>query len=93
MPQLEKDGHVTRGWLGVSIQKLTPELAESMGVAEKDGALVGGITPDSPAAKAGLASGDVIQQWDGKAVDEPGGALDAVAGTAVGQDGARRGEA
>ena len=85
VPQLEKDGHVTRGWLGVSIQKLTPELAESMGVGQKDGVLVGGITPDSPAAKAGLASGDVIQQWNGKAVDDPAALATAVAGTAVGK--------
>jgi serine protease Do len=85
VPQLEKDGHVTRGWLGVSIQKLTPELAESMGVAQKDGVLVAGITPDSPAAKAGIASGDVIQQWNGKAVDDPSALATAVAATPVGK--------
>jgi serine protease Do len=85
VPQLEEKGHVTRGWLGVSIQKLTPDLAESMGVADAHGALVAGVTPDSPAAKAGLAAGDVISRWDGKAVSQPEDLSTLVAGTPVGK--------
>jgi serine protease Do len=84
-PQLEEHGHVTRGWLGVSIQKLTPELAESVGAEGTRGALVAGVTPGSPAAKAGVKAGDVITRWDGKAVDEPGALSMLVAGTAIGK--------
>ena len=85
VPELEEKGHVTRGWLGVSIQKLTPELAESMATDGSQGALVAGVTPDSPAAKAGLQPGDVIRRWDGKPIDEPGTLSMLVAGTAVGR--------
>jgi serine protease Do len=85
VPELEEKGHVTRGWLGVSIQKLTPELAESMGTSGAHGALVAGVTPDSPAAKAGVQPGDVIHRWDGKAVDEPGALSMLVAGTPIGK--------
>jgi serine protease Do len=84
VPQLEEHGHVTRGWLGVSIQKLTPALAESMGGSGTHGALVAGVMPDSPAAKAGMKTGDIITAWDGKVVDEPGTLSMLVASTAVG---------
>jgi serine protease Do len=57
---LIRDGEVTRGWLGVSIQPLDPVLAEALGVKDKRGALVGGIIPGSPAEKAGIRRGDVI---------------------------------
>ncbi len=85
VPELEEKGHVTRGWLGVSIQKLTPELAESMATDGSQGALVAGVTPDSPAAKAGLQPGDVVRRWDGKPIDEPGTLSMLVAGTPVGK--------
>jgi serine protease Do len=85
VPEMEEKGHVTRGWLGVSIQKLTPELAESMATDGAHGALVAGVTPDSPAAKAGLQPGDVIRRWDGKPIDEPGTLSMLVAGTPVGK--------
>ena len=85
VPELEEKGHVTRGWLGVSIQKLTPELAESMGTDGAQGALVASVTPDSPAAKAGVQPGDVIRRWDGKAIDEPGTLSMLVAGTPIGR--------
>ena len=68
LPQLEAEGHVTRGWLGVSIQDLTPALAESLGVGTAKGALVASVEPKSPAAKAGIERGDVITHFDGKPV-------------------------
>ena len=65
-------GRVTRGWLGVSLQPLSPELATSFGVKEAKGALVTEVMPDSPAATAGLRSGDVITEINGKKVENPG---------------------
>ena len=98
VPQLQKDGHVTRGWLGVTLQKLTPDLAETMKVEPGRGALVAAVTPDSPAARAGVAPGDVIVRYDGTAVDEHTTLPTLVAATPVGKtvsvdalrDGARR---
>jgi serine protease Do len=69
MTGLIKDGHVSRGFLGVGIQDLTPDLAKAFGLKETAGALVGNVTPDSPAARAGLKSGDVITAVDGKPVE------------------------
>ena len=66
--QLKDYGEVRRGWLGVKIQTIGEDIAESFGVAENTGALVAGITPDSPAAKSGLETGDVILKFDGKEV-------------------------
>ena len=71
IPQLQKDGHVTRGWLGVQIQPITPDLASSLGLSDTKGALVAEPQADSPAAKAGLQSGDVIRSIDGHPVDTP----------------------
>jgi serine protease Do len=68
VPQLEEKGHVTRGWLGVSIQEVTPELAKSFNLKEKTGALVAQVVPGSPAEKAGIEQGDVIVEFDGKEV-------------------------
>ncbi len=69
LPQLRASGHVTRGWLGVVIQPLTPELAESFGLDETDGALVNGLSPGGPAAKSGLEIGDIITSFDGEPID------------------------
>jgi serine protease Do/serine protease DegQ len=66
--QLIEKGTVTRGWLGVSIQPLTPELAESFGLAKTTGALVNQIIPGSPAAQAGVRRGDVLLSFDGREV-------------------------
>jgi serine protease Do len=68
--QLKEKGKVTRGWLGVYIQRLTPDMAESLSVPGKKGALVADVTKDGPAEKAGIKSGDVIVKFDGKDVND-----------------------
>jgi serine protease Do len=66
--QLKSSGKVTRGWLGISIQEITKELAESFGMKNTSGALVAGVEKASPAEKSGLEVGDVILRFDGKAI-------------------------
>jgi serine protease Do len=61
---LKEKGTVTRGWLGVMIQKITPDLAESFNLDRTEGALVGDVIPNSPAEKAGIKRGDVIVKFD-----------------------------
>jgi serine protease Do len=68
--QLQAHGHVTRGWLGVDIQSVTPEMAESLNVKESKGAIVAGVVPGSPAAKAGFEQGDIIIAINGKTVED-----------------------
>ncbi len=85
LPQLEAKGHVTRGWLGVSIQPVTPELAKALRLSQDRGALVAEVFPDSPAAKAGLQAGDVIVEYDGHAVAKAGDLPRLVANTPIGQ--------
>ncbi len=64
--QLKENGRVTRGWLGVTIQDVDKNLAESFGLKRPGGALVAEVSADGPAAKAGLRSGDIIITFDGK---------------------------
>lgn len=66
--QLRATGKVTRGWLGIGIQEINKELAESFGMKNTNGALVSNIEKGSPAEKGGLEAGDVILKFDGKAV-------------------------
>lgn len=68
--QLKDQGHVTRGWMGVQIQSITPEIADGLGVKEARGALVDQPQDGSPAAKAGLVAGDVVTQLNGTAVKD-----------------------
>jgi serine protease Do len=68
--QLKDHGAVTRGWLGVQIQTLTPELADSLGLTKAEGALVADPQANSPAEKAGIKAGDVIATVDGEAVKD-----------------------
>src|SRR5439155_5211572 len=70
MTSLVKDGRVTRGYLGVMIQDVTPALAKEFKLKEGSGALVGDVTPNSPAEKAGLKSGDVLIEFNGKKVTD-----------------------
>jgi len=63
-------GHVTRGYLGVSIQNVTPALAEEFKLKAAEGALVSEVLPDSPAAKAGMKDGDVVLAFNGKQVTD-----------------------
>jgi serine protease Do len=70
MDQILKTGHVVRGYLGVMIQPVTPALAKAFGLAEVKGAIVGDVTKDSPAARAGLAKGDVIVAMNGQPVKD-----------------------
>jgi len=70
VPQLKTKGHVTRGWLGVMIQKVTPDIAESLGLEESRGALVADVVKDGPAQAAGIKQGDVIVEYDGKPVSD-----------------------
>jgi serine protease Do len=70
--QLLQGGEVTRGHLGVAVQELTPELADSFGLKGKKGVLVSQVTRGSPAAKAGLRQGDLIVRYQGEAVEDTG---------------------
>jgi serine protease Do len=69
--ELQTKGRVTRGWLGVSIQPLTAELAKSFGVKDTKGILISEVIPDSPAAKSGLKPGDILTEFEGKKVEAP----------------------
>ena len=70
MDQLIQQGKVTRGWVGVTIQELTPELASEFGLKRSNGALVSDVAKDSPAAKAGILRGDIILEFNGKEVKD-----------------------
>jgi serine protease Do len=83
--ELAARGKVTRGWLGVSIQPLTPELAKGFGLREAKGVLISDVVQDSPAERAGIAAGDIVTEFDKKKVDTPQDLQKAVAATAPGK--------
>lgn len=85
MDSLIKTGKVTRGWLGVSIQEVNQDLAKQFGLSDSKGALVSEVIPDSPAAAAGIKSGDVIVGFEGKPVEGPAVLRNMVAQTQVGK--------
>ena len=85
MDQLVKNGKVVRGWLGVAIQELTPELASQFGLADTKGVLVSDVMDDSPAKKAGFERADVITEYDGRPMDSPTHLRNAVAQTPIGK--------
>lgn len=74
-----KDGQVTRGWIGVEPNDLSPELAETFGVKAKEGVIITGVLQDGPAARAGIKPGDVITQVAGKPVSNVADLLSSVA--------------
>lgn len=67
--QLKANGRISRGWLGIAIQEITKELAESFGMKNTNGALVAGVEKNSPAEKGGLETGDVITRFDNKPIN------------------------
>jgi serine protease Do len=79
-------GKVVRGWLGVSIQAITPELAQQFGLEKDYGTLVADVIENSPAEKGGFMRGDVIIELNGKEVDEPYNMRNMVASTAPGEE-------
>ena len=84
--QLRDKGRVVRGWLGVMIQKVTPELAKSFDLESEEGALVADVAPGGPAEKAGLKRGDVIVGFNGREIKEWSDLPTIVAGTPVGAE-------
>jgi serine protease Do len=68
--QIVTHGEIRRGWIGVRIQTVTPEIAASLGLPDRHGALVAGVSEDGPAAEAGLETGDLITTFDGQPVPE-----------------------
>jgi serine protease Do len=83
--QLKAHGHVTRGYLGVSIQPVTPDIAASLGIKDAKGALVAEVVPGGPAAKAGFEQGDIVTSIDGQAVDDASDLTRKVANVPTGQ--------
>lgn len=70
LPELESEGKVVRGWIGVYVQKVTPDIADSLGLNEPRGALVAEVLDDGPGKAAGVKRGDVIVALDGQAIDD-----------------------
>jgi serine protease Do len=84
--QLQQFGELRRGWLGVRIQQVTDEIAESLNIKPPRGALVAGVDDKGPAKPAGVEPGDVIVKFDGKDIKEPKDLSRVVADTAVGKE-------
>ncbi len=83
--QLKEHGKVSRGWLGVLIQDVTLDLAQSFGMSKPQGALVAKVLPDSPAAKAGFQVGDVVVAFNGKDIERSSALPPVVGSTPVGK--------
>ncbi len=86
MTSLIKTGKVVRGWLGVSIQKITPDLASQFNLKGENGALVSDVVENGPADQAGIKRGDVIVEYDGKKADDPNQLRNMVAGSMPGEE-------
>ncbi|MGZ5843103.1 MAG: PDZ domain-containing protein, partial [Xanthobacteraceae bacterium] len=84
--QLRQFGELRRGWLGVRIQQVTDEIAESLNVKPARGALIAGVEDKGPAKPAGIEPGDVVVKFDGKDIKEPKDLSRVVADTAVGKE-------
>lgn len=86
MEQLIEKGKVTRGWIGVTIQELTPELAQEFGLKKSKGALVSDVAKNSPAGKAGIMKGDVIIELNGKEIKDVSSLRNMVAQSRAGSE-------
>lgn len=86
LTQLKEKGKVVRGWLGVMVQHITPDLAESLKLGSKEGALVAEVVKDGPADKAGIQRGDVILEFDGQKIGKMRDLPSLVAATPVGKE-------
>jgi serine protease Do len=84
MDQLVQKGKVTRGWLGVSIQELTPEISQKFGLKKSQGALVSDVLKNSPAEKSGMNRGDIILEFNGKEVKDASSLRNMVAQSKIG---------
>ena len=84
LPQLRDKGRVVRGYLGTTVQKITPEIADSLGLKQREGALVADVVQGGPAEKAGLKAGDVIVEFDKKEIKDSSDLPAAVARVAPG---------
>ncbi|WP_018873088.1 S1C family serine protease [Thioalkalivibrio sp. ALJ16] len=85
MNEIIEQGFVARGWLGIEVQAMNRELAESFGLDAPRGVLVAGILREGPAAEAGIQTGDIITHLDGSSVNSPREALNAIARTQPGE--------
>ncbi|MDD2991061.1 MAG: Do family serine endopeptidase [Zoogloea sp.] len=95
MEQIIHNGSVTRGWIGVEVQPITQELAESFGMPSSEGTLISGVMRGSPADRAGVRPGDVLLDVEGRRVNDPQAMLEAIAALAPGRKaafGLRRGK-
>src|SRR5205807_10036857 len=84
--QLREFGETRRGWLGVRIQQVTDDIAESLGIKPPRGALVAGVDEKGPAKPAGIEPGDVIVKFDGKEIKEMRDLPKIVGDTPIGKD-------
>jgi len=85
MRQIIETGYVTRGWLGIEVQDITPQLAESFGLKDTNGVIVAGILRNGPAANAGLQPGDVIKEIGGEPMRDSRDVMNIVAKTSPGE--------
>ncbi|MBN8283111.1 Do family serine endopeptidase [Zoogloea sp.] len=85
MEQIIQNGSVTRGWIGVEVQAITAELAESFGMVSSEGTLIAGVMRGSPAERAGVRPGDVLLAVEGRKVNDPQAMLEAIAALAPGR--------
>ena len=85
LDQIVKSGAVTRGWIGVEVQEITPPMAESFKLSSTRGALIAGVLRGGPADKAGVKPGDVLVEVQGKPVADPAGMLNLIAALAPGE--------